>query len=96
MQASAFVSKHGTAHDQVRCGDQIAQIKQVGADFEVGVVLLNFFRQQPYSMARPLEALVGANDADIVPHETAQFIPVMGNDDFFVGVRDAAFIPTRQ
>jgi hypothetical protein len=35
---------------------------------------------------RALQALVGAHDADVVPHEAAQFVPVVGDDDLLVGV----------
>jgi len=44
----------------------------------------------------PLQAFVGAYDADVVPHETPQFIPVVGNDHIFIRVRDLAGIPVRE
>ena len=47
-------------------------------------------------MARALEALVGAYDADVIPHEAAQFVPVVRDDDFLVGIGDAALVPLRQ
>ena len=47
-------------------------------------------------MLRALQALVGPDDTDVVPHETAQLVPVVRNDDFLVGVGDAAFVPLRQ
>src|SRR6185436_15879771 len=96
MEASAFVSAHGTAHDQVRSGDEVAQIKQVGADLEIRVILLNFVRQQAYSMTCPFQALVRANYADVIPHETAQFMPIMRYDDFLIGIGHPAFIPAGQ
>jgi streptogramin lyase len=37
--------------------------------------------------------LRGAHDADIVPHEAADFGPVLLDDDFLVGVGHAAFVP---
>ena len=47
-------------------------------------------------MLGPLQAFVGANNTDVVPHEAADFIPVMGDYDFFIRVRNLAFIPFRQ
>jgi hypothetical protein len=68
------------AHDQVRGHHQVAQFDQVVADPEVGVVLVDFARQQADAVQRALEALVGAHDADVVPHEATQFRPVVGDD----------------
>ena len=47
-------------------------------------------------MPGTFQALAGSHNSDVVPHETAQFVPVMGDDDFFVRVRDAALIPLWQ
>ena len=47
-------------------------------------------------MLRALQALVGAHDADVVPHEAAQLVPVVGDDDLLVGVGHAALVPGRQ
>ena len=47
-------------------------------------------------MLGALQALGGAHDADVVPHEAAQFLPVVRDDDFLVGVRDPAFVPLGQ
>src|SRR3546814_3828229 len=44
-------------------------------------------------MKRPCQPLRGADDADIVPHETANLPPVMLDDDFLVAIRDTAFVP---
>ena len=44
-------------------------------------------------MLGALQALVGAHDANVVPHETPQFIPVMRNDHVLVGVGDLTGVP---
>ena len=75
---------------------QVAQFDQVMADSEIRVELFDFPLQQADAVLCPLQALVGADDADVVPHEAAQFVPVVGDDDFFVSIGDAAFVPLRQ
>ncbi|MNO99135.1 hypothetical protein D3C76_909000 [compost metagenome] len=47
-------------------------------------------------MLRPLQALVGAHDAHVVPHEPAQFVPVVRNDHVFIGIGDLAGVPGGQ
>ncbi|CAI8894767.1 hypothetical protein EMIT0194MI4_30490 [Pseudomonas sp. IT-194MI4] len=47
-------------------------------------------------MLGSLQALVGAHDAHIVPHESPQFVPVVRDDHVFVGVGDLAGIPDGQ
>src|SRR3546814_13370074 len=44
-------------------------------------------------MKRPFQPLRGADDADIVQHETANLPPVMLDDDFLVAIGDTAFVP---
>jgi hypothetical protein len=39
------------------------------------------------------EAFVGADDADIVPHEAPKFVPIVRDDDFLVRIGHPAFIP---
>ncbi|MNV88868.1 hypothetical protein D3C71_1831090 [compost metagenome] len=47
-------------------------------------------------MLGPLQALVGTHDADIVPHETPQLVPVVRNDHVLVRVGHLAGIPAGQ
>ena len=44
---------------------------------------------------RPLQAFGGSDNADIVPHKVPKFVPVMGDDDVFVGVPHLALVPVR-
>ena len=44
-------------------------------------------------MQGALQALVGAHDAHVVPHEAPQFVPVVGDHHVLVGIRDLAFVP---
>ena len=47
-------------------------------------------------MLGPLQALAGAYDADVVPHEAPQFVPVVRNDHVLVRVGHLAGVPAGQ
>ncbi len=96
MQTAAFLAFLRTAHDQMGVEHEVAQFDQVVADAKVGVELVDLAFEQADAVRRARQTLVGADDTDVVPHEAAQFIPVVGDDDFFVGIGDATFIPLRQ
>lgn len=96
VQATAFLASQRATHYQIGSEDQIAQFDQVVADAEVGVELVNLAHQQSDTVFGALQAFGGANDPDIIPHEAPKFVPVVRNDDFFVGIDDAAFIPFGQ
>ena len=96
MQTAALFALHGTTYNQVSGDYQVAEFDQVMADLEIGVKLVNFPHQQANSVFGPFQPLGGAYYAYIVPHETAQFVPVMGNNHFLVGVGYPAFIPLGQ
>ncbi len=59
----------------------------------MAVIVLNFAAQQIDAIARAFEPLGGAHDPDIVPHHAADFGPVLLDDDLFIRVRHAAFVP---
>src|SRR3546814_4725728 len=59
----------------------------------IAVIFIHLLRQQVDAMKRPFQPLRGADDADIVPHETANLPPVMLDDDFLVAIGDTAFVP---
>ena len=72
----------------IEVGDQreVTQLDQVARDLEVDVVLADLVAQDLDAPARALEALVGAHDADVRPHEAADLVPVQRHDDRVVGV----------
>ncbi len=63
---------------------------------EMGIKLVDFALQQRNAVRGALQPLVGAHDADIVPHEAAQLVPVVRDDHRFVCILHAAVIPARQ
>lgn len=96
MQAAALVSSVRATHYQF-CGlYEIAKFDKVVSDAEVAVVLVDLARQKLDTVAGAFQSLVGANNANIVPHESAQLVPIVRNDDRLVCVGDAAFVPLRE
>ena len=93
MQAAAFFAAEGAVDDEGGDGDEVAQFEEVGGDFEVPVEFLHFFLQVAQAGGGALEAFVGADDADVVPHEAADFVPVVVDDDQLVDVGHAAGAP---
>src|SRR3546814_4394086 len=64
-----------------------------GRDAEVPVIVADFTRQHLDPVLRAFEPLGRADDADIIPHEAADFGPVLLDHHLFVGVGQAAFVP---
>ena len=96
VQAAALVAFQGAADDQVGGHHEVPEFDQVMADPEVRVVFVDFLFQQTDAMLGTLQTLGRAHDADVIPHEAAQFFPVVRNHDFLVGVRHPAFVPLGQ
>src|SRR3546814_10673795 len=83
----------------VRCMYLLVFFKQKTAyemrisDWSSDVYSSDLLRQQVDAVLGALQPLGGADDADIVPHEAADFLPIMLDDDLCVGIGDAAFVP---
>ncbi|EXI69488.1 MAG: hypothetical protein AW07_04231 [Candidatus Accumulibacter sp. SK-11] len=60
------------------------------------VEIVDLATQQANPVLCPLQAFRRAHDADVVPHEATQFVPVVRDDDFLVGIADPAGVPFRQ
>src|SRR5690606_39729596 len=69
MQAAAFPAVYRRLDDQFGDDRKIAQFEQRRAHAVVAVVLMNFVAQQFDPVLRALQTLVGAHDADVVPHK---------------------------
>ena len=93
MEPAALLALQGRAHDQVRDLDEIAELDEVRRHAEIAVIVGDFLPKQRDPVRRALQPLGGADDADIVPHEAPDLAPVVLDDDFLVGVGDAAFVP---
>ena len=77
MQSATFLAQQGTFHDHRGHVDQVAQFQQVVADDEIGVKLDDFLTQQMKPALGTYQTLLCPDDTDIVPHEPAQFIPIV-------------------
>ncbi|KAG0190645.1 hypothetical protein DFQ28_001760 [Apophysomyces sp. BC1034] len=96
VQPPAFVPGSRAVDDQQCDIDQIAQFQQVAADAEIRIVFVDLVAQQRQPVLCPGQPLVGPYDAHVIPHQTPDLVPVMGHDDFLVGIGHAALIPFRQ
>ena len=81
MEAAAFGAAQGAGDDEFGDGRNVAQFEEVGGDDEVPIVFLDFFLQVGDALLGALQSFVGPHNADVIPHDAADFVPVMGDDD---------------
>jgi hypothetical protein len=94
MEAAAFFSGEGAIDDEGGYGGEIAKFQEIGGDFVMPIEFLDFALEIAEAGAGALEALVCADDADVIPHEAADFLPIVVDDNEFIdveGVADAPF-----
>jgi hypothetical protein len=95
MEAAAFGALQGAIDNEFGDGGDVAQFQEVAIDHIAPIIFEDFVLQIDDAAAGALQALVGADDADIIPHEAAQLVPIVGDDDHFVGVEGLAGMPGR-
>src|SRR5436190_1469189 len=93
MQAAALLSEQRAFDYERRDGAEIAELDEVGGDFEIPVELGDFALEVLQAAERALQPFVRADDADVVPHQPADFIPAMVDDDELVDVLRVAARP---
>jgi hypothetical protein len=93
MKSAALAPSQRRLNDQIRDLQKVAQLDEVIADAELAVILNDLLLKQVGTPLGSAQSLVGAHDADIVPHEATQLVPVVGHHDLFVRLGDPAFIP---
>lgn len=93
VETAAFGSLEGGLDDDFGDGGEVAEFEEVGCDDEVPVVFLDFLLEVGEAFLGAEEAFGGADDSDVVPHATADFVPVVGYDDQFVRVGGVAGLP---
>lgn len=84
----------GAGDNESGDGGEVAEFEQLGVDAEVPVVVLNLAFEQGDAGASAFEALGGAHNADVVPHGATQFVPIVTDDDTFVGIGAAEVPPS--
>ena len=77
MQTATFFTDHRSLNDQLRRDGDVSQFQSVFSNFKVPVIFLNFFQQKLNSALRPFKTFGGSNNADIIPHQSADFVPVV-------------------
>ncbi len=93
MSAAAFVARLGAVDDEGGHLDEVAQFQDFGGDAIAPVEFLNFFLQGAQSGGGALETFARADDGDVIPHQAADFIPVVVDDDQFIDVLGIAADP---
>ena len=93
MQAAAFLAAERAINHQRGDGHEVAQLQKVGRDLEIPVKLLHLGVEVSQSGRGALEALVGADDSHIVPHESADFFPVVRDHHQLVHILHLAGTP---
>lgn len=93
MQTATFFAGERGIDDERGDGGEVAEFEKISVDFEIPIEFLDFVLEIAKSRAGALEAFVGADDADVVPHEAADFVPVVVDDDEFIDVLRVAAFP---
>ena len=95
VQAAALRSAARAFDDQVRDQRDVAQLDQVAVDGDVPVVIADLVANQLDAPGGPLQASIAAHDADVVPHQAADLVPVVADHDHLVGRPRLAGVPGR-
>ena len=90
MKPPAFLARHRRAYDKKRNQNLVAKFKQARLDLEIPIVFVNFPIQIVDAVQGALQTLVGAHNADIVPHGAAKLLVVVLQNDPLVGIADIA------
>src|SRR5215467_10822063 len=93
VQAAALLPAAGAGDDELGNGRDVAQLDQVAGEEEVPVVLADLVLEESDPLPRPGEPPLAAHDPDVVPHETANLVPVLRHDDRLVAVDGVSGVP---
>ena len=96
VQAARLLAVRRALDDQRGDQREVAQLDQVRRDLVVPVVLVDLALEVLDPGRRALQPLVAADDADVVPHQAADLVPVVVDDDQLVGIGRVAALPRRQ
>ena len=96
VEAAAFGALQGRCDNQFRDGGDVAQFEQVAGHDEIPVILLDFLLQIGDAGASALQSFVCAHDSNVVPHDAADFVPIMIDYNEFIDVLRVAGLPGRE
>src|SRR6266850_7559108 len=95
IKTTAFGTPHGAGDNQLGNGGDIAQLEQIAGHDKIPIILLNFLLQVGDAFLGALETLIGADNADIIPHDAPDLIPIMRDYNHFIRVMGIAGMPVR-
>src|SRR5258708_25932446 len=84
MQPATLAPARGALDDELGDGRDVAELEQVPGDEVPPVVLGDLFLKERDTPRGAPEARVGADDADVVPHQPPQLVPVLRDDHRFL------------
>src|SRR5690606_36033804 len=90
---SALLARSRAADHELGDGLNVPQLEQIASDEILPVVFSDLVLEQGDASSGPLQAVVAADDADVVPHEATNLVPVLGDDDGFVGRDSSSHLP---
>ena len=93
VEAAAFPTQEGAIDDEGGDAGEVAEFEEVGGDFVAPIKFGDFALQIPQARGGALEAFGGAHDAHVVPHEAADFVPIVVDDHEFIDIDGAAAEP---
>ena len=96
METTAFRALQGTLDYQLGHLRNVAKLKKIGGHLKIPVVLTNFLEQIFNTRLGAQQAFARTNDAHVIPHTPADFIPVMAHHHEFIRVFRRAGMPARQ
>src|SRR4051812_35397353 len=76
VEAAALAPGRRALDDELSDGGDVPKLEEVAGDEVLPVIFGDFFLQKRDTACRPAQAFVAANDADVVPHEAAELVPV--------------------
>ena len=93
VKAAALAALLGGLHDQLGADREVAKLERVGCDEIAEVVVVDLATERLDAMRRAREALVRADDADVVPHEAPDLVPHVRDEHRFVRRHGVADLP---
>src|SRR5262249_59538756 len=93
VQAAALLAALRAGDDQLGDRGDVAQLGQVAGQQHVPVVLADLLLEERDALPCAREPPVAAHDADVVPHEAADLVPVLGDAHGVGAVRGRPPVP---
>src|SRR5690242_3682808 len=93
VQPAALLPVARAGNDELGDGREVAELDEVAGEEEVPVVLADLVMQETDPLSGAREPALAAHDADVVPHEASDLVPVLRHDDGLVAVDRGARIP---